>query len=478
MRADDPVGPFTEIANLHPSFRSFTLYNLPLGGRSFFELHAIYPIGAVKSAPFMIATEANNNLIVNGTFEEDDDSHWDKWFSGDIPWSNMTGSSTAPHAGSRSMEIRLQNHGNSSSITQFSHYALPEDYLAVTPGVLYSYGGWMRSSGFTQNTEHWFEWDSSRTGENTNARPTLPWPLYFTPSIRAGAAATPWTYLNRVFEMPSGFPNVELRHRVRTDAPASGSVFLDDVFFRPLPPQTEGYWTQWISFGSAWRYLTTTPPADWYNLGFNDSGWPLGTAKFGQGGGPLNIVTVLPKNQLAYYFRREFYAPPGAQELILAATCTDDYGGKTYPMRVWINGVEIPGPVEAVSGEGNVIKYFDLAPFITLINPGLNVIAIMLNNTWQTTWDNVAFDVSLRAIPVAISSDPLGAIENIWRDVLGRVHLAVSANSASQWSIEAADALDNAWSPLTVITFSAPGVLNVLDPAAVRPYRFYRVTNQ
>ena len=58
--------------------------------------------------------------------------------------------------------------------------------------------------------------------------------------------------------------------------------------------------------------------------------------------------------------------------------------------------------IDAVSGEGNVVKYYDLTPFIPLIKPGQNVIAVMLQNTWQPTWDNIAFDLSLRAIPQPI----------------------------------------------------------------------------
>ena len=50
-----------------------------------------------------------------------------------------------------------------------------------------------------------------------------------------------------------------------------------------------------------------------------------------------------------------------------------------------------------------MVKYFDLTPFIPMINQGTNVIAIMLQNTWQPTWDNIAFDIALRAIPQPIN---------------------------------------------------------------------------
>ena len=64
----------------------------------------------------------------------------------------------------------------------------------------------MKSGGISQSSEHWLQWSSTKTGENTNNRPGLPWPHYFTPSLTLAAqAAAPWTYLNRSFVMPDGF---------------------------------------------------------------------------------------------------------------------------------------------------------------------------------------------------------------------------------------------------------------------------------
>jgi hypothetical protein len=404
-RADSPDGPFAEIATIAGSRTSFVDLSRDLWRQYIYQVVAVYGSFLVSSAPFPIVAEPAGNLIGNGHFEQNDNAHWDKWFTGDIPWENMTASTLNPHGGRTSMEIRLQNHGNNSSIVQSSHYGTPEDYIPVEPGTLYSFGGFMRAGALNGTSEHWFEWDTSRTGENTNARPSFPYPNYFTPSLKAGSAATPWIYLNRVFEMPAGFPNVQLRHRYTTDAPLIGSVFLDDIFFRPLPDPESGLWEEWISFNSTWRYFAADPPADWAQRNFNDSGWLEGRAKLGEGGGPQNIVTAVPKYQPAYYFRKTFIAAPGARELLLGATCTDDHAGKTYPMRIWINGTELAtGGIDAVTGEGNVVKYFDLTPFIPLIKPGTNLVAVMLQNTWQPTWDNIAFDVALRAIPQPIRS--------------------------------------------------------------------------
>ena len=406
FRADSPTAQFSEIATVAGTHTTFVDTGRELWRQYVYEIGVIYGGTMVRSAPFAIVAEPSENLVANGHFEADDNAHWDKWFTGNIPWSNMSASTVDPHGGARSMEIRLQNHGNNSSIVQSSHYGTPEDYIPVTPGKLYSFGGFMRSGGLSADSEHWFEWDSSRTAENTNARPSLPYPNYFTPALKLNTAASPWTYLNRVFEGPEGFPNVQLRHRFKTTSPLTGSVYIDDVFFRPLPDPHTGLWEHWITFGSKWRYFASQPPADWFDPTFNDTGWPEAPAKFGEGGGPQNIVTALPKYQPAYYFRRTFIASPGARELLLAALCTDDYASKTYPLRIWLNGAELgTSGIDAVSGEGNVVKYYDLTPFISLIQPGSNLIAVMLQNTWQPTWDNISFDISLRAIPQPISTN-------------------------------------------------------------------------
>jgi hypothetical protein len=408
FRADSPASPFVEVATMPGSRRGYLDLDLELYTQYIYEVRAIYGSSTVRSAPFAIVTEPANNLINNGSFEADDNAHWDKWFTGDIPWENMTASTANPHGGSKSMEIRLENHGNNSSIVQSSHYGTPEDYIPVTPGTLYSFGGFIRTGALNADSEHWFEWDSSRTAENTNARPSLPYPNYFTPHFKVSTGATPWTYLNRVFEMPEGFPNVQLRHRFTTASPLNGSVFLDDIFFRTLPPADSGIWEEWISLGSRWRYSSSPPPDNWPQPSFNDSNWTEASAKFGEGGGPKNIITALPKYLPAYYFRKTFVAAPGACEMLLAATCTDDYASKTYPLRIWINGTElVTSGIDAVSGEGNVVKYFDLTPFIPLIKSGQNLIAVMLQNTWQPTWDNIAFDLSLRAIPQPIDKPNL-----------------------------------------------------------------------
>lgn len=480
-RALTPGGVFTPMNST--GTRAFvSMQNI--GEQNIFRVRAFYPTGSAVSAPFAITGSREGNLIENGGFEENDNSHWDKWFTGDIPWTRMTGSTASPQSGAQCMEVKLLNDNSQSSITQYSHYGVPESYLKTTPGGLYSFGGYFRSGGLSAPSEHWFEWDSLRTGEHPEARPPLPWPSYFTPAAKFGTGASDWIYLNRVFTMPPGFPNVELRHRFTTQGPVSGSVFIDNVFFVALPPLSDPRWIDLMPFGQTWRYATATPAANWMSPSFDDTAWPQGIAKFGAGTGPQNIRTPIAPNKPAYYFRRSLQlTTTNFSTLLLAATCTDDYGGTVYPMRVFINGQEIvTSGIEAVTGEGNLIKHFDLTPFIGLFRAReLNTIAVMLQNTWQPDWDNVAFDLSLTAIPQIVETPP--RFQTIaYTAGTATVTLRMAGPGNSSWILESSESLGTSWRTVQTISFDANGNATVVDngqngrpsPPAISS-RFYRL---
>jgi hypothetical protein len=398
FRADQPSGPFLEIDTV-TNVTTYTDYNLQLGWQYIYEVGAVYGTNVVHSAPFAILSLFNNNLVANAGFEENDNSHWDKWPGGSIAMTNMTVCTNVAFCGQRSMEIVLQNNGNDGSIAQFSQYGIPDSTIYVTPGAFYSYGCWFKSGGISQPSEHWLQWTSTKTGYNTKNRPHLPFPNYFTPHFVAGTDPTDWVYVNRTFKLPLGFPNIELGHAYSIAAPGSGSIYVDNVFFRPLPAPTATNWTTCVPFGSTWRYFTNTPPSNWFASNFDDSTWPVGTAKFGAGTGPTNIVTRVAQYCPAYYFRKQFVlASADVEELLLSATCTDDSGSAPFPIRVFLNGSEINSRIEVVTAQGNETRYFDLIPFASFLQSGTNTISVLVSNYWST-WDDVAFDVSLKAIP-------------------------------------------------------------------------------
>lgn len=491
FRAEQPEGPYQHLVTLTSDARSYTDSDMKPGTQYIYEVAAVYNTGLMRSAPFPILSMLNGNLVVNAGFEENSDSHWDKWFTGDIDWANMVASTNVFYQGNKSMEIRLRISGNNGSIAQSGQYGTPNCTIPVTPGQIYSFGGFFKSGGLTQPTEHWLEWSSTVTAQNTNERPSRPYPLYFTPYFIPGTSASDWTYANRTFVLPNGFPNIELIHWFRATAPATGSLFIDNVFFRPLPPPESSEWLTPIPFGSNWRYSITTPSANWIFPMFNDVTWLSGTAKFGAGGGPTNIATLLPPHQAAYHFRKDFVMPATpCEELLLAATCTD----AGLPLEVYLNGTKLlTTGIEATSGQGNEVQYYDLAPFLNLLHPGTNTVAVTLSNTFDVSWDDVAFDVSLKTITrsstqtsLSISRptppNPSGGIGGIPPPQIG---LTLTVPVGTIWRIESTENLTAPWQLMDIATNISGDAILIQDygqngrlPSSAVSNRLYRMMPQ
>jgi hypothetical protein len=279
--------------------------------------------------------------------------------------------------------------------------------------------------------------------------------------------------------MPVGFPNVELRHRMQMAGAASGALYLDDVFFRALPPLTDPHWNVVLPLKSSWRYSSAVPTGVWYATNFADTAWSAGVAKFGAGSGPTNIVTTVPPSMPSYYFRKTFTVnDPLFEELLLQANCTDDFGGRTYPLRVWLNGKEIvTSGIDAVSSDGNETKYYDLTLFQHLLVPGTNTIAVQLNNVWAATWDNVSFDVGLIGVPSLFNAIELLSVQRTLTNAL----LQISAPVGTSLRIESRDSSGGQWqfagslsATAPVVTFSDTGQNGRLSPVQVSS-RYYRV---
>jgi len=480
-RADRPEGPFQTIATLTSATTNYTDAGLQTGTQYFYEIAAVYPTNSVRSVPFALTPLFSSNLVANACFEENDNSHWDKWFTGDIPAMNMRGNTNVFYAGHKSMEIKLQNSGNNSSIAQVNQYGIPAAAIPAVPGGFYSMGCFFKSGGITQPSEHWLEWSSTKTGDNTNNRPSLPWPDYFTPHFIVGTAPSAWAYANRVFFLPAGFPNLEIRHRFTINSPGSGSIFLDNVFLRQLPAPADSKWLDLVSFGSIWRYSINRPASNWFAISFNDGNWPQAHAKFGAGA-TSNIVTALPQRQPNYYFRRTFNVTNAELgELLLAATCTDDYGGINYPLQLYLNDRVIPASaVEVGTGRGNEVRYFDLTPFCDYLQTGTNTIAVAIGNAFAPDWDDIAFDIALKAIPARSIATRISSIEK----QSAAMRLGIEAPVGTVWYLESSDHLGStSWQGFETFTNTVPGTRYMLDtgqggrsPPSSTGLRFYRLT--
>jgi hypothetical protein len=431
------------------------------GWQYFYEVGAVYATNTVHSAPFALLALFNGDLLGNSGFELNDHCRWDRWFTGTLGMTNMTVSTNIAYQGRQSMQVSLQNQGDNGTIAQFNQYGVPDSTGYVTPGTFYSFGAWFKSAGITQPSEHWLEWGSSKTGYNTNDRPALPDPFYYTPHFVLGTNSVDWTYVNRTFQLPDGFPNIELWHRYTIAAPGSGSIYLDNVFFRTIPARSATNWTTLVPFSSTWRYLAGTPPTNWADTHFNDASWPIGFAKFGAGSGPTNIVTRLPQLLPSYYFRGQFAAPSGElEELLLSATCTDVSATAVYPLHLYLNGTEVKSFLDTVTLQGNETRFCDLTPFATLIHPGINTIAVQLCNYWSD-YDDVAFDISLEAVSRQPAVAPSLSLQSTRS---APPLLSASTPAATIWRIQSSGTLTtNSWQDVVVFTNILSGLRTFQD---------------
>ena len=106
------------------------------------------------------------------------------------------------------------------------------------------------------------------------------------------------------------------------------------------PPRIQPVSVNLINPGLTWRYWDNVAlvAAGWQTRGFNDSAWPVGTARFGWG--LDGEITTLTEGRVTHYFRRWFSIP---QAVLLTPSLTElvfqlarDDGAVVY-----LNGVEI-----------------------------------------------------------------------------------------------------------------------------------------
>lgn len=96
-----------------------------------------------------------------------------------------------------------------------------------------------------------------------------------------------------------------------------------------------------LPLGGPWRYhaLASNPGADWATVGFDDSGWPTGTAPLGAG--DAHIVTTIDigpdgNRRPTTYFRQTFELADLASVQALVLRLVVDDGAL-----VWLNGAEV-----------------------------------------------------------------------------------------------------------------------------------------
>lgn len=120
-----------------------------------------------------------------------------------------------------------------------------------------------------------------------------------------------------------------------------------------------------------WRHTFEKPPADWYAVDFNDSGWKQGPAGFGARGTPgARVRTVW--NTPDIWARREFTLPEGALgELRLLIHHDED-------AEVYINGL----PAATLWGYTTEYEVVEMNPEARgALKPGVNILAVHCHQT-------------------------------------------------------------------------------------------------
>lgn len=165
-----------------------------------------------------------------------------------------------------------------------------------------------------------------------------------------------------------------------------------------------------IAPGTPWRYNDSgnNLGTAWTAPGYNDAGWPTGTAQLGYGDGDertvLSYGTSTTNRRITYYFRRSFSVADPAALNALAARFIRDDGAVIY-----LNGVEVvrsnmpAGSVGYTTLATTAIGGADESAWIeasidpALLVAGVNVLAVEIHQQSASSSD-VSFDLELRAV--------------------------------------------------------------------------------
>jgi hypothetical protein len=169
------------------------------------------------------------------------------------------------------------------------------------------------------------------------------------------------------------------------------------------PPRIQPLSANLISAGLTWRYWDNVAPVGggWQTREFNDSAWPVGTARFGWG--LDGEITTLTEGRVTHYFRRWFnFSQPALLSDLVFQLARDD-GAVVY-----LNGVEIfrsnmpGGPVTPSTlaattintPEETIYEQHSLRTTGSGIVSGTNLIAVELHQSAVTSSD-AGFDLQL-----------------------------------------------------------------------------------
>ncbi|MFC1898267.1 CotH kinase family protein [Candidatus Cloacimonadota bacterium] len=189
------------------------------------------------------------------------------------------------------------------------------------------------------------------------------------------------------------FPDVSI--------PAQGHL----IVFASGKNRNIAHWETIIDWGDDWRYFvgTEAPPAEWYQLGFDDTGWLTGPSGFGYGDGDDNtIISEIGSFTAMSVFIRHSFIISDVND-IASVLLNIDYDDAFV---AWLNGVEVAreniiGDFPAYNDSLNISAheaqmYQGLDPNSYFIE---NIQSILLNGDNVLTIQANTLDTDLSMIP-------------------------------------------------------------------------------
>jgi hypothetical protein len=259
-------------------------------------------------------------------------------------------------------------------------------------------------------------------------------------------------------------------HTLTAVATYSGGLQLTSpaiaVVVGPAPAPISPTFTQFIPYGSQWKYWdsATAVSNDWASFAFDDATWPTGNARFGWG--IDGEATLLTSGRTTHYFRKSFSVTNGGAFDSLTFFVVRDDG-----VVVYLNGIEVfrtnmpAGPVSGATLASAVIDTPDETTPVTYtistagygVVHGANVVAVELHQNSAASSD-ASFDLLLYGEGTSEARIYLGSPANNSIQIAGLpIRLEANAQAASGRTI-------------TAVEFFSDGT-NVGQATAL-PYRF------
>lgn len=215
------------------------------------------------------------------------------------------------------------------------------------------------------------------------------------------------------------------------------------IVLTPVVPTSE-------SSGQSWRYTTSTPPGDWMESGFNDSGWSTGDGGFG-GNNPPNTAGLIRTlwSSSDIWLRRSFdpgtLTPQQLSNLVFRVYHDED-------VEIYINGVL------AASASGYTVNYIPLemtpAGQAAIIPNGTHILAVHCQQTGGGQYIDVG--ISVQESSVTVPPRPMPSAPTGLQGAAGQSAISLSWNASLEATLYNVKRATSSGGPYTNLVTTAP----------------------